>query len=164
MNKHLNPKIITYLYLVVLLTYLCCQIDTGIFAVANDAMIKYLGDISESDMGLLATALYIGNVVGAVFCPLLFSKVNAKYILIVSAIMNGLFVSVFAFTSDFWIVFGSRVIVGVFEVMFEIYFPVWVDLHAPKKLQTMWISFLIVITPLGLIFGYVVTNVLMGSD
>jgi len=134
MNKHLNPKITTYLYLVILLTYLCCQIDTGIFSVANDAMIKYLGDISASDMGLLATGLYIGNVIGAVFCPVLFSSLKAKHILVVSAIMNGILVSIFAFINDYWMVFASRVLVGVFEVMFEIYFPVWVDTQAPPRL------------------------------
>jgi len=164
MKKVLNPNITTYLYLVILLTYLCCQIDTGIFAVANDAMIKYLGNISSSDMRLLVTGLYVGNVIGALFCPMLFASLQAKHILVVSAIMNGIFVSFFSFLSDFWVLFASRVIVGVFEVMFEIYFPVWVDIQAPPRLQTMWISFLIVITPVGLIFGYIVTNVVMGSD
>jgi hypothetical protein len=53
--------------------------------------------------------------------------------MVVSAILNGLFVGVFAFTKNFWILFVTRAFVGFFQVMFVIYFPVWIDLCAPPK-------------------------------
>lgn len=53
--------------------------------------------------------------------------------MVISAILNGLFVGAFAFTKNFWILFVTRAFVGFFQVMFVIYFPVWIDLCAPPK-------------------------------
>jgi predicted MFS family arabinose efflux permease len=76
---------------------------------------------------------------------------------VVSAIFNGLFVGAFAFTKNFWILFVTRSFVGFFQVMFVIYFPVWIDLCAPPKSQTMWISFFFLTVPLGIVLGYGLT-------
>lgn len=54
-----------------ILCYYFSHIDLGVMGVSNENIQKYLG-ISESDVGLLATSLYIGNVAGSLICPLLF--------------------------------------------------------------------------------------------
>jgi len=164
MTEELKPKVTKYLYLVTLLTYLFCHIDLGIFAVSNDAIKKLLGGISDNDMGLLASGLYFGNVVGSILCPALFANMKAKHILVIAAVMNGLCCSLFTFVTQYWILFGSRVLVGFFQVMFIIYLPVWIDQHAPLPSQTMWISCFFLTVPLGLILGYTVTNFVMDSD
>lgn len=164
MSGNINPKVTFGLYLVTLMCYLFCHIDLGILAVSNASIIKSL-DIDESAMGLLATGLYIGNVTGSLLCPFLFAHLKAKHILVTAAIFNALFVGVFTFTQDYWIVFGSRIAVGFFQVMFVIYLPVWIDQQAPQKSQTMWISFFFLTVPLGLILGYVSTIVFFkGGD
>lgn len=126
MSGNIKPKVTFGLYLVIIFCYLVCHIDLGILAVSNDSIIKSL-KINESGMGLLATGLYIGNVTGSLLCPFLFAKLNAKHILVVAAILNALTVAVFTFIDDYWIIFGSRIAVGFFQVMFVIYFPVWID-------------------------------------
>ena len=78
-------------------------------------------------MGLLATGLYIGNVIGSFLCPFLFSKMRAKHILVIAAVGNALTVAVFTFVKDYWVIFASRCFVGFFQVMFIIYLPVWID-------------------------------------
>jgi MFS family permease len=158
MSGNINPKVTFCLYLLIVFTYLACHIDLGIFAVSNESIIKTL-DIDESGMGLLATALYIGNVSGSLLCPFLFAHLKAKHVLVSAAILNAATVAVFTFIQDYWIVFGSRVAVGFFQVMFVIYFPVWIDQQAPPKSQTMWISFFFLTVPLGLILGYAATVV-----
>ena len=105
-------------------------------------------------MGLLASGLYFGNVAGSLVAPILFAKLPPKLVIVVSAIMNALAVGVFTFTDNFWLIFASRVIVGFFQVMFIIYFPVWIDQQAPPAKQTMWISFYFLTVPIGLIVGY----------
>lgn len=160
----MDPRVTKYLYLVTLFTYLFCHIDIGVLAASNEAAKKYLGDISDSDIGLVATALYIGNVIGSLLCPSLFANMKAKHILIISAVMNGLCCGIFVLISNFWIVFVSRVLVGFFEVMFIIYIPVWIDTHAPPSSQTMWISFFFLTVPLGLILGYGAAVFISGED
>ena len=159
-----KPRVTFYLYLVTLFTYLFCHIDLGVLASSNEAAKKYLGDISESDIGLVASALYIGNIIGSLVCPSLFANMKAKHILVISAVMNGLCCGIFVLVSNYWIVFASRVLVGFFEVMFIIYIPVWIDTHAPPSSQTMWISFFFLTVPLGLILGYGAAVFLSGQD
>ena len=77
--------------------------------------------------------------------------------MVASAILNGVFVGVFAFTKSFWILFVTRAFVGFFQVMFVIYFPVWIDLCAPPKSSTMWISCFFLTVPMGIIVGYGIT-------
>lgn len=42
-----------------------------------------------------------------------------------------------------------------------IYFPVWVDLFAPKSLSTIWMTLLQVAVPLGVTIGYVMTAIII---
>jgi hypothetical protein len=37
------------------------------------------------------------------------------------------------FTTNYWIIFTTRFLAGLFQVVFVVYFPVWIDQHAPKK-------------------------------
>ena len=152
-----------YLYLLIVFCYLFCHIDLGILAVSNENIIKSM-DIEESAMGLLATGLYIGNVVGSLICPFLFAKMKAKYLIVAAGIVNAGAVAVFTFIQDYWIVFASRIVVGLAQVVFIIYFPVWIDQQAPPKSQTMWISFYFLTVPVGLIVGYLCTvNIFPGE-
>ena len=70
-------------------------------------------------MGLLETALYIGIVAGTIICPILFSIMSPKILIAAASLLNGLFAVVIAFGNErnYWIVFGSRVLVGLFLVM-----------------------------------------------
>ncbi len=79
--------------------------------------------------------------------------------MIISAIFYGLLVGSFIFTNNFNILIVTRFFSGFFSVMFVIYFPVWIDLCAPPKSQTMWISFYFLTVPLGLILGFALTKV-----
>lgn len=106
----------------------------------------------------------MGNVAGTLIGPFLFAKLPAKWIIVVASITNGILVSTFVLTSNFWIIFVTRVLAGLAQVMFIIYFPVWIDQHAPPKSQTMWISLYFLTVPLGLILGYFSTGLIVGSD
>ena len=109
-----------------------CHIDNGILGIAKEPIKKDL-NITESNIGLLQSGLYIGNVLGSVISPKLFAKIEAKKTMVASAILNGLFVSAFAYIKNFWVLLVTRVLVGLFQGMFVIYFPVWIDLCAPPK-------------------------------
>lgn len=84
--------------------------------------IKFYFNVSESDVGLLATAAYIGNVIGTVIAPFLFAKLKAKHIIVVAAILNGLSVGAFSILENFWIIFATRILGGFFKVKIEIEF------------------------------------------
>ena len=83
-----------------------------------------------------------------------------KTVIVAAAIFNALAVGVFSVTKSYWIIFASRALVGFFQVVFVIYFPVWIDLCSPPSKQTMWISFFFLAVPVGLVLGYAITMLL----
>lgn len=126
---------IKLLYSGIFLCFLFSHIDVGILSQSSDEAIQRL-KISESQIGLLETGLYIGIVAGTILCPLIFSLMSPKILIILASILNGLFAAVIVIGNPetFWIVFGSRVLVGLFLSVFILYFPVWIDLCAPPHL------------------------------
>jgi hypothetical protein len=51
-----------------------CHIDNGILAIAKEPIMKDL-NITETNMGLLTSGVYIGNVLGSMISPKLFAKI-----------------------------------------------------------------------------------------
>ena len=51
--------------------------DLGIIAVSASEILNDL-NISKSDLGLLESALYIGNIIGSFLSPLMFRKFHPK--------------------------------------------------------------------------------------
>ncbi len=109
---------IKFLYAGIFLCFLFSHVDVGILSQSNDQAIKDLV-INESKMGLLETGLYVGIVAGTIICPILFSVMSPKILIAISSLLNGLFavVIVIGNADNYWIVFASRVIVGLFLVI-----------------------------------------------
>ncbi len=109
----------------------------------------------------METALYVGIVAGTIICPILFSVMSPKTLIAVATLLNGLFAVVIAFGTEmnYWIIFGSRVLVGLSLSVFIQYFPVWIDLCAPPKLKTLWISFFYLTEDIGMAVGYGISAV-----
>ncbi len=124
-----------FLYAGIFLSFLFSHVDVGILAQSNEQVIMDF-DINETKMGLLETGLYVGIVAGTIICPFLFSVMSPKILIAISSLLNGLFavVIVIGNTDNYWIVFASRVIVGLFLSVLIQYFPVWIDLCAPPHL------------------------------
>lgn len=105
-------------------------------------------------MGLISSSIYVGNVLGCLIFPLLLSKLNAKTVIVWASLLNALSVGVFSLTDLYWVLIASRVLAGLSQVVFVIYFPVWIDLCTPEKHKTMLISVFYLSVPLGLVTGF----------
>ena len=125
-EKELSPRVTKYLYLLIAFCYLACHIDIGVIAISPNQISHNLG-IDTSQVGLISSAIYMGNVAGTLIGPFLYAKLRAKHVIVVASIVNAIFVSAFLLTSNFWILFGTRIVTGIAQVMFVIYFPVWID-------------------------------------
>jgi MFS family permease len=52
-----------------------------------------------------------------------------------------------------------RIFAGIFQVALIIYFPVWVDQNGPEDKRTLWLTFLQLGVPLGIVLGYIMTGI-----
>ena len=105
-----------FLYSAIFLCFLFSHIDVGILSQSNEEARMDLG-ITEDQLGLLETALYIGIVLGTILCPLLFNVMSPKVLIALAALLNGAFATVIAIPGvSYYLIFASRVIVGLFLV------------------------------------------------
>jgi MFS family permease len=125
----------------------------GILSFASEK-IEHDLKITEGQMGLLETGMYIGIVSGSIIMPFLFKILSPKWLIVAATILNATAVSVFSLIENFWLIFASRIAVGLFLSVFIIFFPVWIDQCAPQKSQAMWISLYFLTEDLGIVIGY----------
>ena len=86
--------------------------------------------------------------------PFLFNVMSPKWLIVIASILNAAAVAVFSFIDNYWLIFASRIAVGLFLSVFIIYFPVWIDQCAPPKSQAIWISAYFLTEDLGIVIGY----------
>ncbi|CDW85639.1 major facilitator superfamily protein [Stylonychia lemnae] len=142
-----------FLYATIVLCYLVDHFDLGIFAQAAASIQQDL-KITQSGVGLLESGMYIGNIIGCILCPFLFKIISSKWLIINASILNALLLCPFYFSSNFWLLVSCRIILGIFQVIFVVYFPVWIDQCAPKHLRTIWLTVMFLQVPLGIVLGY----------
>jgi predicted MFS family arabinose efflux permease len=98
---------------------------------------------------------------GSLIAMPVYHYMNTKFVIITCLILNSAALLLFTVGNNFYILCLSRVLVGVFQVFFCIYFPVWVDLYADESRKTIWLTTLLIGVPLGVITGYSLTAVLI---
>lgn len=108
-------------------------------------------------MGKLGSVVYFGNVVGSLLGMPLFRRLNIKIILMVSLLIQMISLASFTIAEQFEVLEICRFLTGITQVMFTIYIPVWVDLFAPKKEKSLWMTTMIGGVILGMLLGYIVT-------
>ena len=91
---------------------------------------------------------------GAALASGLLSKVKPKVLLFLCLLLNVGALLVFTITDNFVILAVSRSLTGVFQIFFCIFQPVWADVFGNEKQKSLWLSYLIIATPLGVIIGY----------
>ena len=110
-----RPAVTRLLFGAILLCYLLMHIDDGILSVASEYILHDL-QITESQLGLVEAAMYVGILAGSLVAPFMFAKVSPKAIIIVSVICNAASVGSWALTGNYLILAGTRILNGVFLV------------------------------------------------
>lgn len=132
------------------------NMDHGTIPAASNE-IKHELKINETALGTFGSLVYFGNLVGSLFLIRLIDVVDRKVLLLFAVLTNAIMIYLFTLVSNLWFLFFNRVMVGVMQSYVTIYFPVWVDQFGPKNWKTIMLTVFNITSPLGVIFGYVLT-------
>ncbi len=157
--SEINPKIMYLLYFAVLFADWGSNQDSGIFANSNKEIAQRF-NISNTEVGFLSTGNVYGSIAGIIVSAPLYAHIEPKYVLIGALLIAGIFQSFFAIFSNFWVVYASRILVGFGQSIQQIYYPVWIDLSAPKKYQTIMMALYFCIATVGVLTGYEIVALL----
>jgi len=80
--------------------------------------------------------------------------------LYLSLLLNAISLILFTATNYFYVDAILRVLIGIFQVIITIYNPVWADTFAKENSKSIWLTFLILGSPLGLVLGFALTSIM----
>ena len=109
------------LYLSMCLAFLLIHLDDGILSVASEHIIHDL-NFTEADLGLIEAAVYLGITLGCLLCPLLYAKLNPKFLVLFGVLTTSCCVSSWVFFNSFWLLATFRFLNGIFLVSTRNYF------------------------------------------
>ena len=106
--------------------------DMGILPACTVIMMEEL-KMPNSTFGMLGSMVYVGQVVGSFLAAFFLQTRNTKLVLCLCVILNVIFLLMFTFTNQTWLMVLCRVLTGLFQVFLWIYLPVWADLFGNEQ-------------------------------
>ena len=108
--------------------------------------------------------VFFGIVLGSASGAFVFKRFDYRTTIWVSMLINGLFLFFFTQASEYSQLGAARFISGFFQVFIIIYKPVFVDTFASRAQKPIFMSLILVSPPLGVVFGYLMTAVMLQKN
>ena len=80
-----------------------------------------------------------------------------KPILGFSLMLNSICLVFFTTSTSFYVLGAMRFLTGFCQIFIVVYYPVWTDTFGPEKFKSIWLTLMLLASPLGLVLGYAVT-------
>lgn len=105
--------------------------DNGILP-AGSLDIKEEMGLGNTGFGTLGSAVYFGQMLGSVGFTYFLKKFKPKNVLLTCLGLNIASLIVFTLTENFFLLCICKLGTGIFQIAFQIFFPVWSDLFGSK--------------------------------
>ena len=145
------------IFLIFIIINLLMNFDHGTIPAATEQIKEYL-DLSDSELGLFGSLIFIGVLIGSLISLSIINTFNRKYILMVFLIICGVSLFLFTKTKKYILLCIDRVIIGVCQAFISIYLPVWCDQFGIESRKGMMMALIQVAKALGVLVGYVITT------
>mmetsp|Transcript_29990 Transcript_29990/g.45856 ORF Transcript_29990/g.45856 Transcript_29990/m.45856 type:complete len:199 (+) Transcript_29990:390-986(+) len=150
-------KWLLVIFVIIFLSSTLVNVDHGALPGISNKIKEKL-DIQNFRFGVLGSIVYVGLTLGSAVATGLYSKGSwIKPTLICSLLMNSVFLYLFTMTDNYYFTLFSKGGIGFFQIFVCIYPPVWADTFGTIKLKTVWLTFLLLAAPLGIVIGYSLT-------
>ena len=144
-----------FIYILICLINIFINLDRGAIP-AGTTEIKNKNKISNAELGMIGSLLYLGLILGSISGGYFFSKYASKWLVISSLFILSFFLYSFTLLESSKGMYLCRIICGFCEVFCFIYLPIWVDQYGVKGSKVIWITFLQLGVPVGTILGYLI--------
>jgi hypothetical protein len=148
------------IFIIFLLSNLFLNYDTGVIPASLLEIIKEI-KLDYKEQALLGSLVYLGLSTASLFTSLIFSKFSPSKVCAVVLILNCISCFVFSFSSNKYIIFPMRFMMGVTEAFIVIYGPVWVNNYSPSNHSAKWMGILHSCTALGVVLGYLIAGLII---
>ena len=148
----LSRKIRWFLFSILIYLTLVMELDQGILSSSTDALAKDI-DLNSNELGGLGSMVFLGKSLGCLLFFSLINKLNRKYMLLITTFFLILSLILTTQTKNLTLLYFSRIIAGLTQSYFGIYFPVWADQFGIHKYKSMIMTCHHLASSLGSLFG-----------
>jgi len=148
------------IFIVFLLSNLFLNYDTGVIPASLLEIIKEI-QLDYKEQALLGSLVYLGLSSASIFTSLIFTKFSPSKVCSSVLILNSASCFIFSFSSNKYVMFPMRFMMGVTEAFIVIYGPVWVNNYSPQEHSAKWMGILHSCTALGVVLGYLVAGIII---
>ncbi|CAG9312784.1 unnamed protein product [Blepharisma stoltei] len=139
---------------------LILNFDTGIVPASLFKITQEI-DMTFQQQAAIGSLVFLGICVGSLVVTSVFQQFSAQKILSCVMLLNAISAGVFSVSSNLYILYITRFIMGFTKSFFVIYGPVWVNEFSPPESCTKWLAALQASSTLGIIIGYVMAGVII---
>lgn len=112
----------------------------------------------------MGSLVFFGLCFGSVFATVVMNMFSFKNLLGISFLGNGVGLVGFCMFRDFGILSFTRFMCGFFQIFLVIYLPLFIDTFGTTITKSMWMSYVLLAPPLGVVIGYGLTGFVLGYD
>ena len=135
------------------------HLTINIFKSNQEYIIKNY-NLNVTTFGLLGSIYFLGKFFGTLILLLVINSQNKKRLIIFSIFSASMFLSLFYFTNNKYLIMFSFFMTGFCLIYSSIYIPIWIDQFATNKRKTIYLSLINFGKILGLELGYVINYIL----
>ena len=136
--------------------------DVGVIASSKFKLQKDL-NFNDKEFATFNSITSTGRILGTFIYMVLLTRDNRKILTTITLLSSCAIFFSFLFTSQKFVLFGIRFLLGLTRNFFQIYVPVYVDQFGVKPLKTIMISICNITSPLGRTLGFAIGTAL-GED
>ena len=133
--------------------------DVGIIASSKFKLQSDL-NFNDKEFATFNSITSTGRILGTFVYMVLLTRDNRKLLTLITLLSSCAIFFSFLFTSQKFVLFGIRFLLGLTRNFFQIYVPVYVDQFGVKPLKTIMISICNITSPLGRTLGFAIGTAL----
>jgi predicted MFS family arabinose efflux permease len=133
--------------------------DVGVIASSKFKLQSDL-NFNDKEFATFNSITSTGRILGTFIYMVLLTRDNRKLLTLITLLSSCAIFFSFLFTSQKFVLFGIRFLLGLTRNFFQIYVPVYVDQFGVKPLKTIMISICNITSPLGRALGFAIGTAL----
>ena len=144
-------------YCLLLLSIIFINMSASIFPSSSIDIKEYL-KINDFQFGQFFLYSSLGKIIGSILYFTIKRVINRKVLLILTTLINATILIVFQFTNSFWVFSLLKGIMGITDMLIQIFVPVWIQQFGIAKYKLGLTSIIQLSNPFGKVLAFIGNN------
>ena len=144
-------------YCLLLISIIFINMSASIFPSSSIDIKEYL-KINDYQFGQFFLYSSFGKIIGSILYFTIKRVINRKVLLILTTLINSTILIVFQFTNSFWVFSLLKGIMGITDMLIQIFVPVWIQQFGIAKYKLGLTSIIQLSNPFGKVLAFIGNN------